>query len=430
MPKTEYTQDDYIRAILRSAISTTNRRLEKILNQYLEGSVVLRGNNGSVYLESRGRHMEQVFDKSYACLNENFFYSSQNDVGARFIAQLFTILSRGRKVQEQLIDYRQNMGPNVNIDLELLSIVMAHGEKNRKEYNDYIIAHRDDPKLTREELHSKAERAQTKLNGEDYEEWLVKAGYSGRKLEQAKLFLDVLGKQYSQSRIIDFLDTYTLYHYYLFRDTINKRFTDYCDRNPHASLREKQIMFEKIVQQEMTKHAKYSSCKENAFFDRSHMSLASRRIDSKRAKSLSIDVMDGTDGSKRLLMAKLQSKLNETVPNETPIEIRDFEFRPRPKQDIRALGAEARRKVLEGAKLLTSVNCGMIVNNDYIPLVDNDFYLDTNSGYYSKKPAYTTPKPQPKPQSSTPHEYGLEEERRKMAEEAKKYTNGKQLTFF
>ena len=33
MPKTEYTQDDYVRALLRSAISTANNRLESILNK-------------------------------------------------------------------------------------------------------------------------------------------------------------------------------------------------------------------------------------------------------------------------------------------------------------------------------------------------------------------------------------------------------------
>ena len=423
MPKTEYTLDDHIRALLRSAIATTNNRLEKILNQYLSGSVVLRGSGGSLCLDTQISHLPQVFDKTYACLNENFFFSKQNDESATFIAHLYAILSKGHKAYEQLLDHTRNAGPSVAIDPVLRKIILTHGEKNAKEYREYIATHMGQG-VSREDLMSKAERAQTKLTGADYEDELLKAGYSGRKLEQAKLFLDVIGKQYSQSRVIDFLDTYTLYHYYVFRDTINKRFTDYCDQNPNADLRNRQIMFEKIVQEEVVKHCASPAGVCNAYFDRSKMSLSSRRIDNKRAKSLSLDIMDGSEGSKRLLIAKLQSIINESTPYDVPIDIINIEFRPRPKTPIKGLRPEERRKVLEGSKLLTTINCGMIYNSKYVSIIDNDFYSDVMSaGQYQKPPA------KPATPSKNAQQKTIEEARRQQEEEAKKY-QGEQLKLF
>jgi len=433
MPKTEYTQDDYIRALLRSAISTTNSRLEKILNHYLEGSVILKNDgSGSVYLDTRNTYMDQVFDKTYSCINDRFFYSAQNDEVAQYIANMFSILAKGKKVADQIADYRRNEGPSVKMDLDLYGIVVSHAEKNNKELREYIESHKNSG-LSFDELKAKGERSLTRLNGNDYEERLVNAGFSGRKLEQAKLFLDVLGKQYSQSRIIDFLDAYTLYHYYIFRDTINKRFTDFCDNNPRIDLRSKQIMFEKIVKEEIAKHCSKSASVGNAYFDRSKMSLASRRIDSKRAKSLSLEVMDGTPGTQRLLMAKLQSEVNKTLPESSSIEIGSLEFRPRPKREIRGLSEEERRKVLEGSKLLTSINCDIIDNGKRSKIIDNDFYISQNMQYGigSDRAAYRTAPSESTPSKiKTQHEIEIEEERKKHAEEAKKFTSGKQLSLF
>ena len=102
MPKTEYTQDDYVRALLRSAISTANNRLESILNKHLQGSVVVKDDrNGGVYIDYRDTNYGQAFDKTYSCLNNKFFYSTQNDPGAVFIAQAFTILSRGKNTRKE-----------------------------------------------------------------------------------------------------------------------------------------------------------------------------------------------------------------------------------------------------------------------------------------------------------------------------------------
>ena len=152
------------------------------------------------------------------------------------------------------------------------------------------------------------------------------------------------------------------------------------------------------------KHASSPASVSNAFFDRARMSLASRRIDSKRAKSLSLDVMDGTVGAKKLLMAKLQTTINETTPEGSPIEIHDIDFRPRPKTDVRTLSPEEKRKVLEGSKLLTTINCGLVYNGQYMPIIDNDFYAP--SGAYIQKPPAKPPVP-----SKTAQELAMEEAR-------------------
>ena len=422
MPKTEYTQDDYVRALLRSAISTANNRLESILNKHLQGSVVVKDDrNGGVYIDYRDTNYGQAFDKTYSCLNNKFFYSTQNDPGAVFIAQAFTILSRGKKLGEQLNDYSRNCGPSINLDFDLLSIVMHYNEKYNEGVRNYIKEHRGESGLSYQDLCVKAEKAQPKLKGDDYEKYLVKQGFSDRKLTQAKLFLDVIGKQYSQSRIIDFLDTYTLYHYYLFRDSINKRFMDYLDSTSDAHLRDKQMMFEKIVQQEVKKHCAYTANPDNGFFNRKYMSFAPRRIDSKRAKNLALEVMESTGGAQNLLKALLQSSVNVSVPQGSEIKIEEFGFRPKTKRPLDYLSEKERKKELEGARLLTTVNCGLCHENDYLTLVDNDFYAySVTPGQNYRKQAVTS-----KPKTDESNDL-----KKQLEENAKNQQTWTQMTLF
>ena len=420
MPKTEYTQDDYIRALLRSAISTANNRLESILNKHLDGTIFVKEDgNGGVFVDYRNIYSGQAFDKTYACLNNKFFYSAQNDTASDYIAQAFTILSKGKKFGDQITDYLRYTGPTINLDPDLLAIATHYNEKYRKGMSDYIAQHQDDSSLSFQDLCVKAEKAQPKLKGEDYEESLIRRGFEGRNLQQAKLMLDVLGKQYSQSRIIDFLDTYTLYHYYLFRDAINKRFMDYIE-SVDCDMRSKQLMFEKIVQQEVKKHCASAPCSANAFFNRKYMSFAPRRIDSKRAKSLSLDIMDGTGGTNKLLRAQLQQAVNVSVPQGSEITIEDFAFRSKAKVGSN-MDDKEKRKTLESARLLTSINCGMTHNGEYTSLVDNDFYAYSVMPGQNYKPQRPEPKPKQEPQQPEKPDWV------RKAEEQKEWV---QLTIF
>lgn len=323
MAKKPYTDQDIIRAWLRSAISNENNEFRRIMNKHLERTAMLVDDGAdSVYLETRNVPEDKVYGISQSALNNKFFNSPQNDAAARFIAQAHTILARGIKLEKQLQDSRHNAGPSVVMDPVFYGVIADYSKKRKIKIDEYMLAQVEaGSQLPEAELYAKAKKTVPLMSGDDYEAYLVEQGFSGRKLEQAKYFIDIMGKQYNEARVIDYLDTYTMFHYYLFRHSINERFNTYV-REHHPDMRDKYIMFERIAQEELKKHSHMAPCEANGFFSGSARSFSTRKMNTRRATEIVTATIEGAyDDIYDSLKGKLQEAINKTCPKGYTIQL-------------------------------------------------------------------------------------------------------------
>lgn len=323
MAKKPYTGQDIVRAWLRSAISNENNEFRRIMNRHLDRTAMLVHDGAdSVYLQTRGVPEEKVYGISQSALNSCFFNSQMNDASARFIAQAHTILARGIKLEKQLQDSKNNAGPSVVMDPVFYGVISDYSKQRKETIDAYMLAQAEaGSQLPESEIYAKAKKSVSPMSGDCYEEYLIAQGFKGRKLEQAKYFIDIMGKQYNEARITDYLDTYTMFHYYLFRHSINERFNKYV-RDNYPDMRDKYIMFERIAQEEIKKFSHIAPCEANGFFDRTKASFSPRKMNTRRASEIVTATIDGAyDDIYDSLRAQLQEDINASCPEGYTIKV-------------------------------------------------------------------------------------------------------------
>ena len=273
------------------------------------------------------------------------------------------------------------------------------------------------------------------LGGEFYEEMLKNNGFEGRCLQQAKYFLDIMNYQNTNARVVDFLDTYSLYHYYIFRKAINNRFFKYIKENPGLSKAKKCYAFEQIVREEINKHCEKYCYEGNAFFRRSKLSLIPTKMDSNKAKRLVLELNKAPEEIKKMLIDKIESVVNQTVGNGRKLQIKEIFINPQVGGANGALIKKSNPNIRRGSKtsgtIITNVKSVLKAPEKTTVVSGTETTITPNPPNITKPRIVEVSKLPPfvseRTKRKNEEKRRKEEERLKKEEAAKKYT---QMTLF
>jgi len=314
MAKQNYSQEDFARAILRMGISNCNEKLDEIIASYLGGATIVDDDHGSFVVDEHRNNWQGInrFHQAHKYLNNRFFFSPQNSSSAGIIGQAYWALGSGKDVYSLMSESERCTDVRVHLDPVFKAVLKRHKQKIadvRTYYYNQVYRE----KITEEYAEKKIKEHTSVLSGEKYEEFLKENGFSGKELEQAKLFIDIMNYQNTNARVVDFLDIYTLYHYYIFKKGICNRFFKLIKDNPGLSRTKMCYEYEKIVAEEIHKHCEKYSCDKNAYFQRSKMSLHPTKMDTAKARKLTIEFHRMPEPLKKLVAEKIEGIINESV---------------------------------------------------------------------------------------------------------------------
>ena len=328
----KYTPEDYARAVLRAGISTCNQQLNDIFNNHLKGASIIDDGHGSFVVSSDfiGTANYNPFHQAHKYLNNEFFFSEKNDFADSIIGQAYYALASKRPILTLLKEEERSTDTRVHMDPLFKGILLRHDyecQKLSKEYMQKVYNGKMTLQQAKEELKAKT----PVLSGDTYEGMLVRGGFKDRPLQQAKYFIDIMKYQDTDARISDFLDIYSLYHYYIFRKSINHKFFKYLKENPSHNLYKRQYEFEKILKEEIHKHCHLYPCKENAFLRRDMLSLNPRRMSVDKAKRLTLQMHEAPSHIRSMLAQNISYEINKSTNGTTKLVIKDIIIEPQTK---------------------------------------------------------------------------------------------------
>jgi len=356
----KYTIEDYSRAVLRAGISTCNQQLNDIFNNHLKGASIIDDGHGSFVVSSDFAHTANYnpFHQAHKYLNNEFFFSEKNDFADSIIGQAYYALASKRPIISMLKEEERSTDTRVHMDPLFKAILLRHEsycQRLSKEYMDKVYLGKMSLTQAKEELKKKTPA----LSGDNYENMLIRGGFKDRNLQQAKYFIDIMRYQDTDARIADFLDTYSLYHYYIFRKAINHKFFRYLKENPSHSQYKRQYEFEKILREEIQKHCHMYPCKENAFFRRDMLSLNPKRMSVEKSKRLTIEMHEASSQIRNMLAQNIQHEVNKSTSGSTKLVIKDIVIEPQTKINGTTLlknpSRELKRKETTSGKIYTCV---------------------------------------------------------------------------
>lgn len=325
----QYSQEDFARAILRVGISNCNEKLDSIIANYLGGATIIDDNHGSFVVDYNRNNWQNTnhHHQAHKYLNNRFFFSPQNDAADAIIGQVYWALGSGKDVYGLLTEAARSTDVKVYLDPVFQAILNKHHEKVsgiRTYYYNQVYRE----KISEEYAEKKIQEHSPELSGDKYEDFLKEHGFEGRSLEQAKLFVDIMNYQNSNARVVDFLDVYSLYHYYIFKKAICNRFFQLVKDRPDLSRTKMCYEYERILAEEIQKHCEKYSCDKNAYFDRSKLSLHSTKMDSTKARKLVMEYHQMPEAIKRLVEDKLETIINQTVENGKKLKVVEIYTNP------------------------------------------------------------------------------------------------------
>jgi hypothetical protein len=261
----QYSQEDFARAILRVGISNCNEKLDSIIANYLGGATIIDDNHGSFVVDYNRNNWQNTnhYHQAHKYLNNRFFFSPQNDAADAIIGQVYWALGSGKDVYGLHTEAARSTDVKVHLDPVFQAILNKHHEKVsgiRTYYYNQVYRE----KISEEYAEKKIQEHSPVLSGDKYEDFLKEHGFEGRSLEQAKLFVDIMNYQNSNARVVDFLDVYSLYHYYIFKKAICNRFFQLVKDRPDLSRTKMCYEYERILAEEIQKHCEKYSCDKNA----------------------------------------------------------------------------------------------------------------------------------------------------------------------
>lgn len=332
MTKHKYTAEDFARGVLRAGICTCNQQLNDIVMSYLKGAATIDDGHGSFVVSGdfMGDKNYNAFHQTHKYINNEFFYSEQNDEAVSVMGQAYYALGSKRSIISLLQESQRATDVRVYLDPAFKAILLKHEEdceKLSKKYMQYVY----EGKMTLKEAKEELKKNTPKLSGETYEPILIKAGYKGRHLEEAKKFVDIMRYQDTDARVIDFLDTYSLYHYYIFRKAVNHRFFKYLKEKPNDNLYRRRYMFETILKEEMAKHCHRVADEQNAHFRRDMLSLNTTRMGVEKAKKLALEINKAPEEIKKQLCRHIEHVINKSNPTPRKLVIKDIVIDPQTK---------------------------------------------------------------------------------------------------
>lgn len=287
-----YSQEDYARALLRSAISTQNRKLDSILTNILDG-YYLKKEDGRYGLKTADLDRNvNPYNRTLKTLNDAFFYTWLNKNSASIVSQFynFTAVPGGghisRLLKEEKISNEKilNVDPLIkNILIDFYDSIELQAKKTQELVEKNKITKVDGEALLKD-IYS------TKIDGSDYKSFFERFTSDPKELETIETFLNIMNSKDSRYKAINYLDTYGMYHYYIFRKSINNRFIDYLEKNPGASKIDRVYAFNEIVNEQIINHCQNEPTSQNAFFNRSLMGLNSFKMTTETAKKLTLEL--------------------------------------------------------------------------------------------------------------------------------------------
>lgn len=327
----KYTLEDYERAVLRAGISTCNQQLNDIFNNYLKGASIIDDGHGSFVITSDIPRTTNFnpFHQAHKYLNQEFFFSEKNDFADSIIGQTYYALTSKTPIISLLKEEERTVDTRVHMDPFFKGILLRHDyecQKLSKEYMQRVY----NGQMTLQQAKEELKKKMPVLSGDTYEHMLVKGGFRDRPLQQAKYFIDIMNYQDTDARICDFLDTYSLYHYYIFRKSINHRFFKHLKDNPNQSMPQRQYALENILREEIRNHCHMYPCKANAFFKREMMSLHPVRMSVEKSKRLTIQMYEASEQIRKMLGQSIEYAINKST-TDTKLFIKDIIIDPQTK---------------------------------------------------------------------------------------------------
>lgn len=398
----KYTLDDYARAILRSAISTENRKFKSILLNYFDDSTLVRNNIGNISI-TRAKYgtTTNAYQSAVKQLNDAFFYSTENTENARLIAQTYGMFGVPGKLETLLKMESYSSDKYLNID-PLLKLIMSDFYEDSRSNLLKIIDDFDNGKITEEEQQELLNaNKKKKIVGAEYHNKFIRNGYSESMAREMESFLDIANYK-SNGKIMEFLNTYTMYHYYLFRKNINNRFKDFAKQHEGLSDGQHKVAFEEIINRQIALHCKSGACKNSAFFKRKHMHLNPHRMTLEKSHKIIIELSDEHPCHLQTVMDYISDTIRATDGKDRII-IDDIIICPpasnSPSSDIHV-------NVRSGVQSLVSNNDPSTQNQKPEYLVPNIPQYKSKIVYDSskyKQPLSTSQKhPTPKPNDNSP----------------------------
>lgn len=312
----KYTLDGYSRAILRSAISTENRKFKSILLDYFDDSTLIRNNIGNISI-ARAKYgaSTNAYQSAVKQLNDAFFYSTENTENARLIAQTYGMFGVPGKLETLLKMESYSSDKYLNID-PLLKLIMSDFYEDSRSNLLKIIDDFDSGKITEEEKQELLNAIKKKkIVGAEYHNKFIRNGYSESMAREMEAFLDIANYK-SNGKIMEFLNTYAMYHYYLFRKNINNRFKDFAKQHEGLSDGQYKVAFEEIINRQIALHCKSGACKNSAFFKRKHMHLNPYRMTLEKSHKIINELSDDHPYHLQAVMDYISDTIRATDGND------------------------------------------------------------------------------------------------------------------
>jgi len=321
MEKLTHSNNDMARAILRSAIATTNNQLINILTQMLPNAALICNNSGEICMCDYFNNNETFneFSATLKTINDAFFYSPMNKDNNKLMSQGYYIAS----FPGNLVNYIEEaqISPDVNIPIDPIFKLILHAKHEADiARNEHYQKMFDEGKISLTQAHKQLQKAYNEFDITPFEGVLMEYGYAGKDLLLAKTFLTIAATGKKNTRIVDYLDVYSLYHYYIFRKRINRRFLKEIELKRY-NRSQVNALFEKIVKEEVALHCNQEACEANTYFDRKYMTMCSDAMNASRAKNISLDIFNAGKGACEKAAGIIELIINISTPSYDRIKI-------------------------------------------------------------------------------------------------------------
>lgn len=262
--------EKFMRALLRHNISEGNKRLDVILNELKNGDVscAIFNKNGYIKVGSDYSHFTNYnpYKMSLRSINELFFANPNIVKNNPLMAQAYTMFY------------------SKSYDLSVVS------DKISKQNNTELLTPKIREVLLAIDNKVKSENLPTfsMLGKEEFNQVFDEYDFNTDELNQTKLAIELINS--SSKTFIDYLDTYSLFHYCVYKESINTGYRDImrnCD-NP-SQISTKLNALKTAVEDAYKKYCLAEPNTENRHFDCSKMRLCQEKMSSEYANKLLVD---------------------------------------------------------------------------------------------------------------------------------------------
>ena len=326
-----YTQEDYARALLRSAISTQNRKLENILTNLLDGATLKKDSNGLfkvVDCQTYNGNKINPYNRTMKALNDAFFHNSLMEHSADIVRQFynFTTVPGGGHISK-LLKEEGSDEQFLFID-PLIKNLLTDFYYEQEEDAKKILEHYEAGKISEEEKNRLfGEVYSRKIKGSDYRDVFARYVYDEKELDTIETFIDIMNQKDSTFKTVNYLDVYSMYHYYIFRKSINNRFLDYLIEHPHLDGTTRREVFKRVVNEQVQNHCRNLPTLQNGFFNKTFMGLSPTKMTTEFAKKLTLELSKATPFSLEMLADYIEQSIKASSSTQK-IVIKEIEINP------------------------------------------------------------------------------------------------------